>query len=332
MNSQQGLRVVFRVAAGPGIGYGHLVRCGVLSRVLDSTMQVALRAEAGAESVAGRLGWTLLPDDRSAIRDSRADLVVIDDPAREHAAPWVELARRSGVPVASIHDLGIGRLASDLSIDGSLALMPGGVQADLQGPEFAVLDPLVGALRHHSPRRIRGRVLVALGGGAHVHEFGPAIAAQVRRLLPRVRVVLAGGLHINQGRRAPLPAGCQWVDAPNGLAVELARASVAVLAGGVTLYEACALGTPVVAVSLTPEQGVTTRAFAQHGAVLNAGHIQAVDTADRAAARITDLLTGTLDAEWLARRGRQLVDGHGAVRVADRLRTLCAAMEHRRVA
>src|SRR5262245_21157948 len=125
MNSHE-LRVVFRVAAGPGIGYGHLVRCGVLARVLDSPMQVALRAEGGADRAAERLGWTLLANDRSAIRDTRADLVVIDDPSREHAAPWVDMARRAGVPVASIHDLGIGRLASDLSIDGSLALMPGG--------------------------------------------------------------------------------------------------------------------------------------------------------------------------------------------------------------
>src|SRR6185295_6033720 len=98
-------------------------------------------------------------------------------------------------------------------------------------------------------------------------------------------------------------------DAPNGLALELATATVAVVAGGITLYEAAALGTPVVAVAVTPEQRHTIRAFAHEGAVLDAGAADAGEsTFDRVVARVTSLLTGELDSAWLARRARSLVD------------------------
>ena len=47
-------------------------------------------------------------------------LLVIDDPSRAAATPWLRAARRAGVPVVSLHDVGIAPLASDLAVDGSL--------------------------------------------------------------------------------------------------------------------------------------------------------------------------------------------------------------------
>ena len=64
--------------------------------------------------------------------------------------------------------------------------------------------------------------------------------------------------------RSALPAGID-VGAAGAFRAALAQATVAVVAGGTTLYEACALGTPVVAVPVVPGQTTTVRRFVRAG-------------------------------------------------------------------
>ena len=99
----------------------------------------------------------------------------------------------------------------------------------------------------------------------------------------------------------------------------LARAStqalvdcdVAVVAGGVTLYEACALGTPAVGLAVVPEQRRAIPAFARRGAVIDAGSRQTRrSNVRRAAWRGCSETNGA--GGITASRARQLVDGRGA--------------------
>ena len=101
----------------------------------------------------------------------------------------------------------------------------------------------------------------------------------------------------------------------------MARAAVAVVSGGVTLLEACASGTPAVAVAVVPAQRRAIRAVVRARAAVTVGERRRHD-AD-AAARIAELVVRLLDRPlWqrsLSLNGRRLVDGRGAVRVARRL-------------
>jgi len=45
-----GMTVVFRVAAGPRLGFGHLVRCRSLARALGVTPRVWLRGSAATRA------------------------------------------------------------------------------------------------------------------------------------------------------------------------------------------------------------------------------------------------------------------------------------------
>jgi UDP-N-acetylglucosamine:LPS N-acetylglucosamine transferase len=146
-------------------------------------------------------------------------------------------------------------------------------------------------------------VFIALGGGPHgrlASRIGDAIAARN----DDVDVRLAGGF-----------------DSQDGLASELAAADVAVLAGGVTLYEACALGVPVIAVALNPHQHTVIRAMDRLGAALDGG--RATDAVNSGFSRkIERLLTDAALRRRLSATARRLVDGQGAFRVAERLRGL----------
>jgi spore coat polysaccharide biosynthesis predicted glycosyltransferase SpsG len=124
-----------------------------------------------------------------------------------------------------------------------------------------------------------------------------------------------------------------WIQARDGLAEELSSTSVAVLAGGVTLYEACALGVPSVAVALNSAQHVTIRALARRGATVDAGSVAsglsqrrtaATRTLDRVAREVERLVGDTAARRRMTATGRRLIDGRGAARVAARLRQLPA--------
>lgn len=319
-----GLSVLFRAAVGPRLGFGHLIRCRSLARALGVSPLVSLRATTRTLVAVERLGVAIVePGDAVSLRAHAPDVLVIDDPSRNHAQAWVDRAQRHGIPVATIHDLGLGSVRSDLGIDGSLR--PHGRLrgrfGDLRGPAYALLDPGIVRWRERRSAVVEpNRILLALGGGNHVFALAARLAAAIAEQWPAARLHVAAGFapvtHL-----PTLPYG-RWVTAPHGLGEELARAAVAVLAGGVTLAEACAVGTPAVALALTPAQCLTIRAIADAGATLDGGSAACERAPRRVAAHVAYLLRDARARRRLSAAGRSLIDGRGAFRVADRLRAL----------
>jgi spore coat polysaccharide biosynthesis predicted glycosyltransferase SpsG len=112
---------------------------------------------------------------------------------------------------------------------------------------------------------------------------------------------------------------------PSGLADALSSSDIAVVAGGVTLYEACALGVPSVGLAVVAPQRAAIRSFAALGAIIDAGgpHIDR-RVANRVADSVTRLARDARLRRRLGERARRLIDGKGADRVALRIRSLAA--------
>lgn len=316
-------RVLFRVAAGPAQGFGHLVRCRALAQALGVTPFVALRGSPRTAAVAQRLGCRLWRGSTRQLTRAQFDLLVIDDPSPRAAQPWVDSARRAGLVATSLHDAGIGVLATDLSIDGSLVGGGAGPRADLCGPAYAILDPSIAQRRHRRLSRHDGRVLVTLGGGRHVRQRGAAIASAILSMAPGTRVDIARGFA--PGPALPAPIGARWIAPRRGLTAWLETTTVAVVAGGITLYEACALGTPTVVVPVVDAQRAAAAASARTGAAQYAAADDPDAAVAEAAAMAVSLLRTPALREALGRRARAIVDGRGAARVAARLHALLTA-------
>lgn len=309
--------VVFRVAAGPRVGFGHLLRCRALARALGVEPRVSVRGTAATRRAATALGLTVIDGGPTLLDRERPDVLVVDDPSATAAGVWVSAARRRGTPVATIHDAGLARLDADLVIDGSVRVAARVTTRGRFGPRFAVLDPAVTALRA-SARPRREHILVAVGGGAHVRHLVPPVVAALARRLPHADIRVAPGF--TPGRRPALASGT-WL-APADLATTLADARVAIVAGGLTAYEACALGVPVVAVSVVQAQQPTVRALARHGAAVDGGALGTADAGRRVSAAAARLLREPSRQQRLSMAGRRLIDGRGAARVATALRRL----------
>jgi spore coat polysaccharide biosynthesis predicted glycosyltransferase SpsG len=152
-------------------------------------------------------------------------------------------------------------------------------------------------------------VLIALGGGPRVRLAG-AIADAIVTIDPAVEVRIAGGFAV-----APRTSSSNvvWIGATRGLAAELSHASAAVVAGGVSVYEACAVGVPTVSVPVVTGQIPTVEAFGRRRAVVA---VPFGASAQDVARRTVSLLRAPARQRSMTRRARSLVDGRGALRAA----------------
>jgi spore coat polysaccharide biosynthesis predicted glycosyltransferase SpsG len=313
------VNVLFVAAAGPRVGFGHLVRCGVLAGAMGVRARVALRAASSTRRDARALGWHVLPTMPTILRTLAPDMVIVDEPSVVEARRWTRAAAVHGIPSAAVRDLGLNAVAADLTIDGSLARAVDGPAADLQGPAFAILDPAIAELRRQNRQRSTSRVVIALGGGAHVRGAGIDVAARIRACRPDVDIALAPGFR--SSRLPALPPGCRWIER-HALRETLADATVAVVGGGMTLYEACALGTPIVTLAVVDAQRVTTSACAAAGAAIDASDSNRDAAVFRAASTVAVLIDAPDVRPTLGANASRLVDGQGTSRVAAHLRAL----------
>jgi hypothetical protein len=269
---------------------------------------VSLRGGSAARATALSLGMRVVGGTAAAVLTARQpDVLVIDDPSSTAARPWCAAARRLGIRVASLHDLGTAFCGADLSIDGSIARLPGTANSGawLRGVKYAVLDDRLAATERSGGG---GSVLIALGGGPR-RSVARRIAAALRDARPALRVRVAGGF---SGGGAVMSDGVTWLGPQRGLARELAACTVAVTGGGVSLYEAVTIGTPVVAWPVVEAQCPTVTAFAKRG--LSRAVLPGRDRVGRAVEAVLDIIDS--GGGTTAPPRKHGFDGRGAKRVA----------------
>ena len=159
-----GMTVVFRAAAGPRLGFGHLVRCRSLARALGVAPRVWVRGSAATQAAARALGCDVLAETLAIGEAGRWPVLVVDDPSPAAAAAWVRRAHAQGVPACAVHDAGLTGVPADLVVNGSVDVAAADEAAQLLGPQFAVLDPGIRMRRRQRRVPRTRRVCIALGG------------------------------------------------------------------------------------------------------------------------------------------------------------------------
>ncbi|MGH9309305.1 MAG: hypothetical protein ACRD1U_08020, partial [Vicinamibacterales bacterium] len=183
-----------------------------------------------------------------------------------------------------------------------------------------VLDPALKQLPERS--RHNTRVLISLGGGPRARRAA-AIADAIARVQPDAVIRVVGGFLADL--EGPPRDRITWVDAPRGLGDELSRSDVAVLGGGMSLYEACALGVPAVGVPVVRAQEPTVAAFERLGAALAVKRVSA--SSGSIARKVSRLSKDDVLRRRVTAMARKTVDGDGASRVA---RAVADAVRQRR--
>jgi UDP-2,4-diacetamido-2,4,6-trideoxy-beta-L-altropyranose hydrolase len=344
---------IFRVDASSSIGSGHVRRCLVLAEALEAdgwSVVFACRAgtrEAVPSLARSRFACRVVPaehDELPTLRDLAAyecDLLVVDhyglDARFERACrPWAKAILVIDDLADRPHDCDIlldqtpGRHASDYAgrVPGSCSI--------LAGAQFALLDPRFRQARERlgAPADQIGRVLVSFGGtdpaGATVRVLE---ALGVARLHAAVDVVL-GTVTDNVGRIRQLAAE---LDPPavvhisvDDMAHLIARADMAIGAGGVSALERCCLGVPSITITIADNQRKLADELALAGAAENLGPVTELSVGDvaDAAVRVAS------DPAWrrqMRAAALAVADGLGAARVRTACSPAVLAKDHRSV-
>jgi UDP-2,4-diacetamido-2,4,6-trideoxy-beta-L-altropyranose hydrolase len=228
-------------------------------------------------------------------------------------------AVREAARLAVIDDHGEDALEADLVVNANLyathGLYPRTRAHVLTGPRYAMLRR---EFRRHQEPVPRSGVLVSLGGADPSGRTAALIEELARRGVDG-RVVV-GPKYPSAETLARVAAASGWktVTNPSSMNGLLRSCEVAAIGSGTTTAEGLATGTPMVAVVIADNQVAVAAELSRRGL---AATVPGSNPAE-VASLVVDLLADPQRRRAMVGRGRSLVDGRGAIRVADAMRTL----------
>ncbi len=318
-----------RTAAGPSVGFGHLVRSLALAGLLKRSLEPLFlldRFDAGSLSQVAARGLRYTPFRPGEVW-SKLPLpcgVLIDTRLTGGTTSLLEGARSRGIPVFSIHDLGLSPLPSDIVIDGSMLPAPEQFPrrdtSFYTGTSYLVLDPTYGLLHRRSkPVSPRIKTLTLSLGGGNSREAFVKVLQGLRLWNRRIDVVgIPGFSRWGQEELAQndwQPVRFRWAASTESVARLMFQADLALTTGGLAVFEALCAGTPVMALSVDSLQQITVSMLAKDDVCINLGLVGRFDPV-----QLPESLSN-LDADHkrrcrMSQNGRRLVDGLGAQRVS----------------
>ena len=334
--------ILIRADAGVEIGTGHVMRCLALAQawqdaggkavfaMAESTVAIRERLMAERIEVRGIGGAVGSLADAGGTaefgRASGADWVVLD--GYRFSADYQRRIRESGAKVLWIDDNGHAEhYFADVVVNQNVHARESlyrnreaGCRL-LLGPRYAMLRREFFEWREWKREiRARGaRVLVTLGGS----DPGNATLAVVEALrlagiedLEGVIVIGGSNPHAESIARAAegLAGSIRLLRNATNMPELMAWADVAISAAGATCWEMCLMGLPAVVIEVAENQRNIAEQLGRLGIAIHAGGAHRVSTVGLSE-ETTKLLLSAERREEMSRKGRELVDGLGAVRV-----------------
>ncbi|OGH56776.1 MAG: hypothetical protein A3G34_14780 [Candidatus Lindowbacteria bacterium RIFCSPLOWO2_12_FULL_62_27] len=312
--------VLLRADGGPGIGGGHVMRARTLSdALLDEGFDVHLFSKDNAwiRSVQPmfrcRVRLLKAADNESLIlfqsaRRLGARLIVLD--VQSTSPEYVKYLQGSGATVITIDDPGLGADAADATFRAGHKLRR--ENNYYYGFPYAILPPALLKLRDGSrePEAVRSAVIFL--GTFDARGYGrwiPDIAGRFPQIAFSWFTDSAAAPHANL-QILGLSQNLFWE--------KLAAADLAIISGGVTLYETTTLGRPAVVLPQAPHETEQAKFFADAGAVclVDPPSFEQLAGVLSALAGAKDRLAAMHD------RSMELADGRGLERFLEAVRRL----------
>ncbi len=323
------MKIAFRADASPSIGTGHVMRCLALAQELQSRQA---RIEFVSSDLPGHLA-SLISQSGFTLSDEvpGCDWLVVDHYGLDVA--WERRARARAAKIMAIDDQARRAHDCDLLLDQNV-LSGGNAYESLVpeasrlcfGPRYALLRRAFADERARAPARsgeIR-RVLVCFGG-TDPHNHTAAALEALRREAQRLDVVdvvigPASRFADEIAKACRLLSGAKLHRGSDDLPALLARADLAIGAGGTMVWERACMGAPTLAFGIAANQVPVLEALFKAG--LAAGEASMPQPQTEGIAKwVRVALQDAQGMRAMAARAAELVDGQGARRVADAMLT-----------
>lgn len=348
-------KIGFRVDGNAKIGMGHVMRTLALASAFPSDIELIfiVKEEAAVlkklKEFRRELSIISLPADCSTgeelsqmgsiIRKEGIEVLVTDSYAFDQ--DYLQELKRIGGKLVSIHDFAPFPFPSDIVINGNIYapeleyVSLGGDTSFLLGTEYLLLRDEFNNLPERRINEKVRRILVTVGGGDplnltpkiikaidNIHNFtyndfiskdkleldliiGPAFD-NVEEIIAVVKELqLKTSLHFNVQQMSDM----------------MLQADLAVCAGGSTLYELAATGTPAIAILQAENQVKGAQTLAEKRVIINLGPGDRLEAEDIGGG-LLELINNYELRKNMSKRGQKLVDGKGAVRCVKEILSL----------
>lgn len=332
------VQIIFRTTAGKQIGFGHLRRCLSLAEALRRLGAHSLFLLDGDPAALDQVaeGFSIIPIAHEhdlglkQIEAAGSKAIVVDSYAFQYEQ--FHALAQSGTPVIAIDDLAERELPVDLVVNGSAGAEELGYPQDgktsfLLGPQYALLRPEFAEDPHRVVAQRVKRVLITLGG-SDPHYLTSKLVRWTKQALGAVHIdVVIGPLFNSEVQIEPRRSVTVHCN-PQGMRALMLAADMALCGGGQTTYELAATGTPAVALRLAENQRENLSRLRRAGTLLWAGEAGDADLERRVTQALANLAADLPARERMSQRGRALVDGRGAARVAQAILQRCLENGH----
>ena len=259
---------------------------------------------------------------------ARPEWLVVDHYAID--ARWEGELRKSVARIMAIDDLADRPHECDLLLDQNLVAdmgtrYVGKVPAScslLLGPTYALLQPFYAELHKRVPPRVGPirQIFVFFSGAANSENLTEHTAAAFLRLnRPDIEMDIVVGSNSNTMENLRLQvsghSNIRLHSYLPTLALMIAKADLAIGAGGATSWERICLGLPSLVVTIAENQRAIVKELDRRGLIRSLGHQSLVDESLIMQA-LEQVLRQDLDIDWSC-RCRDEVDGKGCHRVSD---------------
>jgi UDP-2,4-diacetamido-2,4,6-trideoxy-beta-L-altropyranose hydrolase len=320
---------------------GHVVRCRVFATALrDRGVAVAFVMTGQLDQESGFVvepapgcgfeGGLLQPEDAgaliSAARRHGAPAVLVDHYGADEQ--YLSALKKSGLRVAVIDDIGDRNLlAADWLLNQNISAnrFEYHVRPDcemLMGPRYALLRPQFREARARLTRMFSAEdrhVLITFGGGdvtRFVIRTLRALADSPLRL--EVRCLAGAGYgdaKLRQGA-AESPHKVELFGVTNDVAPHMTWADLSINAGGISSWELCCLGVPMLVTTLAFNQQAIAEGLAERGIARRVPSPDGERFDNAVADSVLTLLMEPKERQRMSDAGCNLVDGGGAERAA----------------
>jgi spore coat polysaccharide biosynthesis predicted glycosyltransferase SpsG len=305
-------------------GMGHLVRQSHIAKILrnrGNETTFLIPDYSPAQTLLDQCG---VPHQTSNdLEKVRGDLIILD--VQDTTAAFIKKLRQEKKAVVSFEDLGVGRNHVDLLVDCNLGeeKSAGLPVKTLFGQNYAVLAEEFETY-HSKPCVFKNTIesVLVTFGGTDPHSLTPTLTEKILHIRPGLSItILAGPGNINIPALKYLASKhkkVKLIESTSEMAQTLFAHDIVFCAGGVTLHEAMAVGTPAFVINQVQHQlGKANRAEKQ-GAALNLGMADSWDEN-----RLPQILQSSPKIlKKMSQAGKSIIDGKGLKRIVDAIEEL----------
>ena len=320
------IQILFWVKSGSTIGLGHLSRCRSLmihfKRYSNCKILISTNKEELVNEFLYHHEFSFQFVNIGSV-NSEIDIVIVDDLYLLQVEK--KKLRKIAKLLVCIDDEGDGILDQDILIRPNLLNLkiPQYLQAYqyLTGKEYIILHP---DFAHYETKEVKRNVneIIICFGGSDQDQI-------IYRIIPILKkldvdtcfhIVVGVAFKSREKLRKLLKSDLRFNMSVNlsNMAEAFFRSDVAIISGGMLLYEACAIGIPTMVICQNESQENEAQVFDKKKAILNAGINQQVSDSI-IKKKIWEIVTDYPKRKKLSKYGKQLVSVNGANRIVTKI-------------